>query len=358
MTYFINSSGPVRPTFDCVTLKNGINFGAFLASSDYSYGEIKKIEAEQKRINGEFLDGEPSYTHQRVEYHNPISWLLLFGMMHYGGFGFFFLAILTDVIFLFLDNSLGPFFSVDTLILYGGLLIFGFSGRALAYSRFGKLRLMADANREDGQIWSFLKSSSSPIKRPFAEFQGYRNTYLRKSGQKDYDLWVCHHTERLWFRLGLHHTNNDKVYMEWEFLQAYMDKSSPMPDIPVLEPYRKLDSVTAAWDKKHGRPEFLFRNMPEKTYERLRDYAWDYLKGFSWGWTRRHAIDEGWTPPPEKFWSLVPEAALTDENELGPYLKKKPGVRRPDIRQRKPSQASLKHRRELEKRQKNPPTNV
>ncbi|NTS78945.1 hypothetical protein HR060_19125 [Catenovulum sp. SM1970] len=40
-----------------------------------------------------------------------------------------------------------------------------------------------------------------------------------------------------------------------------MDNTKPLPDVPVYEAVRHLDSVTAAFDKKNGRPESFWQDM-------------------------------------------------------------------------------------------------
>ena len=48
-------------------------------------------------------------------------------------------------------------------------------------------------------------------------------------------------------------------------IQAYMDVSQPLPDIPMNEPFRHKDSTTIAYDKAHNRkPDFWFSMNDEE----------------------------------------------------------------------------------------------
>lgn len=54
------------------------------------------------------------------------------------------------------------------------------------------------------------------------------------------------------------------VYVHWQFIQRFMDVTQPLPDIPLLEPCRKLDPVTAAHDKARNRPERYWRDKSKQ----------------------------------------------------------------------------------------------
>ncbi|MBN0077602.1 hypothetical protein JTL69_34980, partial [Pseudomonas aeruginosa] len=69
----------------------------------------------------------------------------------------------------------------------------------------------------------------------------------------------------------------------WDCLQRYMDVTQPLPDLPVLEPSRPLDPVTAEHDRHTGRDPHYWR---KRTYQgwpakerkeldrRLHGYPW------------------------------------------------------------------------------------
>ena len=59
----------------------------------------------------------------------------------------------------------------------------------------------------------------------------------------------------------------------WEFFQAYMDTSRPLPDIPEHEPFRHQDPVTAEYDKRTGRDPHYWRNVGTQRAEAMKKKA-------------------------------------------------------------------------------------
>lgn len=60
------------------------------------------------------------------------------------------------------------------------------------------------------------------------------------------------------------------VYEYRDFIQNYMDISKPLPDIPILEPYRHLDPVTAAHDQQTGRDPHYYLTMDNATWRKVK----------------------------------------------------------------------------------------
>ena len=69
----------------------------------------------------------------------------------------------------------------------------------------------------------------------------------------------------------------------WDTLQRYMDVEQPLPDMPILEQSRHLDSVTAAYDAATNRPSRYWRDINTKVWvrkegkqlrEKLASYPW------------------------------------------------------------------------------------
>ncbi|MFL1485748.1 hypothetical protein [Marinobacter sp. LN3S78] len=52
----------------------------------------------------------------------------------------------------------------------------------------------------------------------------------------------------------------------WNFWCQYMDSTAPLPDMPLLEPYRAKDPVTVEHDKQTGRDPRYWYNMSEAAY--------------------------------------------------------------------------------------------
>ncbi|RMR23585.1 hypothetical protein ALP91_04545, partial [Pseudomonas savastanoi pv. glycinea] len=56
--------------------------------------------------------------------------------------------------------------------------------------------------------------------------------------------------------------------------QNYMDTSGPIPDIPLFEPYRHLDPVTASYDQQRGRNPRYWIDMDNETFKAEVDAMW------------------------------------------------------------------------------------
>lgn len=293
-------------------LKQGSQCGAFLAAPTADLKQEKKTWDYFKKHKLVDDSEARQYTHRRIQYTSPFSWLTFWAFFRVNGDMFsigFLLVLSVDQI---APGTIDVPIDSSTLTMLAVLLSLSIVPRFLTFTGLVKRNTVAELNREDGTVWFFKRYSKLPIIRPFSEFSGGINIGIRsRSGVSDYDLWVFHKTERLGFSLGLFSQIKESNYYEWDFIQAYMDKTKPLPDIPVLEPFRKHDLITAEWDKENERPEYLFRNMPLETYKRLEKLAYSYVQSYPWGNTRDEAV--GSRIPPDKFWTLIPEEALTEE---------------------------------------------
>ena len=72
------------------------------------------------------------------------------------------------------------------------------------------------------------------------------------------------------------------VFQIWELLQHFMDISKPLPETATLEPVRHLDPVTAAYDKKTGRPAHFWRDMDPEEAKRLAERVSGVMHKFPW----------------------------------------------------------------------------
>ena len=60
---------------------------------------------------------------------------------------------------------------------------------------------------------------------------------------------------------------SDNLFESWEsFHQSFMDESQPLPDIPVLERYRKFDAETSQYDISTNRPERFWRTITDELW--------------------------------------------------------------------------------------------
>jgi len=78
-------------------------------------------------------------------------------------------------------------------------------------------------------------------------------------------------------------SSNDEDHKAlWNFWLQYMDSTAPLPDIPLFEPHRHKDPVTAEHDKRSGRNPRYWRDMDEATYKQKTDEMYKRcLKVFS-----------------------------------------------------------------------------
>ncbi|MDU8458417.1 MULTISPECIES: hypothetical protein [Pseudomonas syringae group] len=123
-------------------------------------------------------------------------------------------------------------------------------------------------HRKEGVIEEFVA--------PFYEFDAYMTTTHNLHGPT-YGLLLQHRYEdrKINFHMLM---NTDDVQQRpcalWDFLQNYMDTSGPIPDIPLFEPYRHLDPVTASYDQQRGRNPRYWIDMDDATFKAEVDAMW------------------------------------------------------------------------------------
>lgn len=117
-------------------------------------------------------------------------------------------------------------------------------------------------------------------------------------------------------------------YIKWELIQAFMDITQPLPDIPEFEPFRAYDPTTIQWDAKNKRPEGFYQRISLRGYRKLRKRVYnDYFirynnssqlnAGYPYGKTLDEAIRENlYKHLTEKIWTLFPSEELGFEPSL------------------------------------------
>ncbi|MAZ05985.1 MAG: hypothetical protein CME81_06225 [Halomonas sp.] len=127
-----------------------------------------------------------------------------------------------------------------------------------------------------------IKKGKAVFEAPFIEFDAYLVHSPSGRGGRYFNLLLQHRYSKhqLWMNGLLTDAMDQKeVYAYWEMIQQFMDVSGPLPDVPIFEPFRHGDPVTAEWDQRTGRDPFKWRNISpeswrkhhEQTYrERLR----------------------------------------------------------------------------------------
>jgi hypothetical protein len=136
-------------------------------------------------------------------------------------------------------------------------------------------------NRRTGLVTIPRGGKKTPVILPFAELDGYY--YCSHSTVNvNYLLHFGHRFTPRGYGTGRSWVDRYWIYVEWEFLQQYMDISLPLPDIPDLEPYRHLDPTTAAYDKQYSREPHYWRDMDMAQFEKERQEGIQAIENFPW----------------------------------------------------------------------------
>ncbi|BAQ83654.1 putative uncharacterized protein [Pseudomonas sp. St29] len=108
------------------------------------------------------------------------------------------------------------------------------------------------------------------VTAPFYEFDAYIVTSPDRQGSPMNGLFLIHRYRdiRINFNSLITPDNTlQKPYALWDFFQNFMDISRPLPDIPMYEPYRHLDPVTAEYDRQQQRPARYWIDMDDETFK-------------------------------------------------------------------------------------------
>ena len=150
-------------------------------------------------------------------------------------------------------------------------------------------------NRRTGIITvPWLRGKTLEI--PFDEFDPYLVCITNPTGSTDFVLHFGHRYSKVWFQLFGGHSDYWYIWLNWEFWQQYMDISQPLPDVPIMEPYRSRDPVTAEYDKKNNRPPDYWKNQDLDTVYKMKSVSMKAADKFPWGATRQQALASGWRP--------------------------------------------------------------
>lgn len=109
---------------------------------------------------------------------------------------------------------------------------------------------------------------------PFSEFDGYVHSGPTHQGLPLYYGAMVHRyrEEALTLTAFQAASANDEDHKAlWNFWLQYMDSTAPLPDIPLFEPHRDKDPVTAEHDKRTGRNPRYWRDMDSATYKQKTD---------------------------------------------------------------------------------------
>jgi len=140
-------------------------------------------------------------------------------------------------------------------------------------------------NRETGEA-SFALPGGKKLTAPFEEFDAYVERVVQHGGIFYRLMFVHRYTAKQFSQTSLSRIepSKEEVLALWDMLQRYMDVSQPLPDMPRLEPFRHLDSVTAEHDQKTGRKPRFWRDLNLEAWKqgegaewlkRQADYPWE-----------------------------------------------------------------------------------
>ncbi|MEF1207649.1 hypothetical protein [Photobacterium damselae] len=167
------------------------------------------------------------------------------------------------------QSEYNQIYFVLTCILIVCLIIWG------SFSLFnGKIpvKTLFSLSRETGMVTLHGSGNKVLFSHPFIEFDCYLTTTPTPQGFFDYQLFLVHRYNGYKHGVPIGRFINGSKQLDeykrlWNMIQAYMDVSQPLPDIPMNEPFRDKDSATIAYDKAHNRkPDFWF-SMSDEEFE-------------------------------------------------------------------------------------------
>lgn len=181
-------------------------------------------------------------------------------------------------------------FFIPSLVYIGGPCLAIWAGVSLIESLFpgwiykDPKGPLWEFNRRTGLITVFRnpkkKRDAGQIawQAPFSEFDGYVHSGPTHQGLPLYYGAMVHRYKEQALRLTDFQaaSSNDEDHKAlWNFWLQYMDSTAPLPDIPLFEPHRHKDPVTADYDKRTGRKPRYWRDMDEAAYKRKTDEMYE-----------------------------------------------------------------------------------
>ena len=138
----------------------------------------------------------------------------------------------------------------------------------------GKLpiKTLFSLSRETGMITLYGFGNKVRFSHPFVEFDCYLTTAPTPQGFINYHMFLVHRYNGYKHGVPIGRFINgsrdlDEYKRLWNMIQAYMDVSQPLPDIPMNEPFRHKDSTTIAYDKAHHRKPDFWLSMDDEEFE-------------------------------------------------------------------------------------------
>ena len=146
--------------------------------------------------------------------------------------------------------------------------------KALLNSNIVKNKNQTYFDRASGML-SMVVAKQERVNTPFAQLDGYWHSSTSAAGSRHYHLYM--ESRIVYPGSGVGHPDFKnapwKNALQWELMQAFMDISRPLPDIPEFELWRDLDPVTAAHDQRTGRDPHYWRNTSLEDFHELCRHA-------------------------------------------------------------------------------------
>ncbi len=249
-------------------------FGEVSQDDDSFLGlELTKKLADYVRVNltaYKFLQqGERYFTVDSIT-GNILAFFALFGPIILGGVGSLACAFFFITSIIFGDDEL-PWLLLYVVLAWN---IFWLNSRFLLNFIFRRFK-GAYIDRKHQTISFTWRVKGNPAKNefghatfPLADIEAFYSKQVQnQQGRSVYVLCLAHKDHHIYDGAFLQTSvrdnphNPNQCQLKWELIQRFADNSLPLPDMPDLEKFRHLDPVTAAYDKKHNRPEFHWRHM-------------------------------------------------------------------------------------------------
>lgn len=122
-----------------------------------------------------------------------------------------------------------------------------------------------------------IKEGKTVFEAPFIEFDAYLVHTPSGRGGRYFNLVLQHRYSKhqLWMKGLLTDAMNQKeVSAYWDLIQQFMDVSGPLPDVPIFEPFRARDPVTAVHDERTGRDPFKWRKITPEAWRKHHEQGW------------------------------------------------------------------------------------
>ncbi|CAM4010345.1 hypothetical protein VA7868_01383 [Vibrio aerogenes CECT 7868] len=266
--------------------RRGEKFGYSQVNDSIATSAIR--EQTPSLVNGDDNCLGQFWTHQRLEPYTFVRWAGFYFFiasmakvaLQFAYPFFVFLCViisfsdawtLWDVFDFFIEINL--YIALPAIIIYSPILWLNWRDPQIdkeKVSLFARKRYTM--NRETGMVTLYGEKNRVIFTHPFIEFDCILASNPNHQGLLSYQLMLMHryHDYGQGINIGVMSGVNmprAEYRRLWNMIQQYMDVSQPLPDIPMLEPFREQDETTVAYDKQTGRNPRYWREMTDEAFE-------------------------------------------------------------------------------------------